>query len=82
MYILVGGANTFDEALYVKPVTTDAGDCCCPFPIPRLNLLAFAMSIRACNNHHTANHAHHEARLIEVVEIAVRDAVLAPHVEY
>ena len=51
-----------------------------PFSISQLNGLWFSNPIGACNHHPRPYHAHHEARLVEVVEVAVEDAVFRTHI--
>ena len=51
-----------------------------PFPTASLMLLASPASIGARNNHAATNKAHHKARLVEVVEVAIEDTVLGAHV--
>jgi hypothetical protein len=65
-----------------KAVAAYALNCCRPFPITRLKLLASCASISACNDHAAADNAHHEARLVKVVEVLVLDCVLRTHVGY
>ena len=62
------------------PFRINAFDCRSPFPIARLDGLAFALSIGARDYHRSVNDAHHEAGLIEVVEVAISNAVFRLHV--
>ena len=47
---------------------------------PFQTTLIMRYPIRVRNHHTWLYHAHHEARLVEVVEVAVEDAVFRPHV--
>ena len=69
------------ERREAPPFGINTFDCRSPFPIARLDGLTSAVSIGASNYHWgAANDAHHEASLIEVVEVAISNAVLRPHV--
>ncbi|KAK3681287.1 hypothetical protein B0T22DRAFT_387952 [Podospora appendiculata] len=61
-------------------VASDTANRCRPFSIPRLNGLWFSNPIRARDHHPRPYHAHHEASLIEVVEVAVKDAIFRSHI--
>jgi hypothetical protein len=62
------------------PFAIDALNRYRPFPIARLDSLTSSMSIGACHYHRYTDNAHHKPSLIEVVEVAVVDAVLGLHV--
>jgi hypothetical protein len=62
------------------PVTVTQTIAVAPFPITWLYSFASAMPIGACNDHSRADLAYHKARLVEVVKIAVQNAVFRPHV--
>ena len=57
-------------------------NCSRPFSVTSLKLLSSAFPFQACDDHIAADHAHHEACLVEVVEVAILDAVLRAHVLY
>jgi hypothetical protein len=78
----VVGALNDDVRREVPPFAVDAFDNRCPFSIPRLNCLASSASIGTRDHHRCADDAHHEACLVEVVEIAILDTVLGSHVVY
>ena len=60
------------ERREAPPFGINTFDCRSPFPIARLDGLTSAVSIGASNYHWgAANDAHHEAGLIEVVEVAI-----------
>ena len=65
---------------HVKPIATNACNRCRPFSIPGLYGLALSTSIGACYNHVATNHSHYKARLVEVVDVAVRDPVLLSYI--
>jgi hypothetical protein len=62
------------------PFAIDALNRRRPFSIARLNCLALSKSIGTCHYHKCADNTYHKASLVEVVEVAVIDAVLRPHV--
>ena len=61
-------------------VTGDAVDSCCLFPIARLDALWLPDPIRMRDNHLRLDHTHHEAGLVEVIEVAVMDTVFIAHI--
>ena len=64
------------------PFAIDVLNRRCPFPIARLDCLASSTSIGACYYYRCADNAYYKAGLVEVVEVAVEDAVLRPYVVY
>jgi hypothetical protein len=76
--------GTLDDEKWrdIPTVATNAGDCSYPFSIARLYTLASSALIRLGNDHSRANLAHHEASLVKVIEVAVKDAVFGSHVRY
>jgi hypothetical protein len=54
----------------------------CLFSIAWLNCLTSAMSIYTRNNHSRADHTHHKAGLIEVIEIAIYYTIFRLHILY
>src|SRR5690242_10317831 len=61
-------------------VASDTANRCRPFSIAWLNGLWFADPIGARNHHPRPYHAHYKAGLVEVVEVAIEDAVFRTHV--
>ncbi|KAK8095151.1 uncharacterized protein PG998_014375 [Apiospora kogelbergensis] len=61
------------DAPTVRTYALDRGS---PFPIARLDPLSFPAVIGARNDHRGRDLAHHEAGLVEVVQILVEDADL------
>ncbi len=53
-----------------------------PFPIPKLNLFAFAVSINIYNHYTIIDDAHYKVSLIEVIEVAVLNAVFNAYIGY
>ena len=62
--------------------STCTNDYCSLFPVPWLNCLAFTTLIGACNDYRSANNAHYKARLVKVIEIAVKYAIFLLRIRY
>ena len=66
----------------IPTLAINTSNRCRPFSITWLNYLASATSICVSYDHRWGDYAHHKARLVEVVEIAIQNAVLRPHILY
>ena len=66
----------------IPTVATNAGDRSCPFPIARLYTLISSASIGPSDDHARADLAHHKAGLVEIVKVAVEDAIFSSHISY
>ena len=66
-----------DERRDTPAIGTDALDYGNPFAIARLDLLSFAVTVGARNDHRGRDLTHHEAGLVEVVDILILDTVLS-----
>ena len=76
----VEAALYYQKRGYYKAVASDAANRGRPFSIARLNSLWLSDPIGARNDHPRPNYAYYKARLVEVVEVGVRNAVFRPHV--
>ena len=64
-----------DERGQMPTVTADAMNARSSLYIAWLNSLASPWSISVCNYQGKLNFAHHEASLVEIIDIAIRDAI-------
>ena len=71
-----------DEGRDRPSLCIDALDDRRPLPVALLNALWSSPTLRACNNCPSRYHAHHEARLVKVVDVIVRDTVLGFSILY
>ena len=62
------------------PVARDTINRRCPFSIARLNGLWFTDPIGVRNHYPGSYYAHYKARLVEVIKVAVQDAVFRTYV--
>lgn len=83
--VLAGKVETaldHQERQHYIPIASDTTNSCRLFSISWLNSLWFSDLIGAYNHHPRLYHAHHEAGLVEVIEVTVEDAIFRIHISY
>ncbi len=78
----VEAALNYQERRHYIAVASDATNRYRLFSIPRLNSLWFSNPIRARNHYPRPYHTYHKASLVEVIEVAIEDAVFRSHISH